>query len=423
MLIAGSWFLPQHVLDALSGALDNWVPPEEQVQAFITRRSRSGGGEDLFLRDEGTARIPIVGMMTKEPSFFFDLFGGGSAVYGDVIEAIHTADGDPDIDRIVLEIDSPGGNVEGFFDLARAVRLTKTRIEAEVTDTALSAAYGIASQTDQITLNNPMGSVGSVGVVTRRFIDESVVRITSTAAPKKAPDAATPEGVAVIQEELDGIHAEFVELIAQGRSAALGRTITAEQVNDTFGSGAVVLGRNALAVDMIDAIASVSTEPTTGAPSPSSTTGVKAMAEPITLESFRAENRSLYNSITEDARAEGVTVGVAQERDRVAAHAVAGEQCGNHKLALKLIGDGSEFSSQVVQAQYLMAGRSAAEDADARADDDAAGGTDDAAAVAARAEADRLAAATGNGDLPDALVESVFSSISGPSASPAASNS
>lgn len=399
MLVVGSWLLPQDRLDALSGAFDNWTPPEEQARLFIQRRSRSGGGEELLVKgDDGTARIPIVGMMTKEPSFFFDIFGGGSAVYGDIIEAIHTADGDPDVDRIVLDIDSPGGNVEGFFDLARAVRLAETRIEAEITDAALSAAYGIAAVTDRIMLNNPMGAVGSVGVVTRRFVDEAIVRITSTAAPLKAPDAGTPEGIKAIRDELDAIHAEFVTIIAQGRTAALGRTVSEEEVNEDFGQGAVVLGRAAVAAGMIDGIASALTDPATGPPSPS--TGANdAMAEALSLSDFRTEHRQLYDSIVTEAKVDGRKEGVDAERDRVTAHITAGEDCGNLKLACELIASGDDFSSQTVQARYMGAGRTAADDADRRADDadaDAGSGAD----AAAQRDGERVAAQAGDGEIP-----------------------
>lgn len=405
MLFAGPWFLPQDIFEVLCASSDQWQPDQEQAQAFITRRSRSGGGEDLFVRgDDGTARIPVVGMLTKEPSFFFELFGGGSSVYGDIVEAIHTADGDPDIDRIVLEIDSSGGDVEGFFELARAISLTDTRIEAEITDAGLSAAYGLAAVADLVTVNNPLARVGSVGVVTRRFIDDHIVRITSTAAPLKSPEADTPEGVAVIRAELDDIHAEFVTIIAQGRSAALGRSITVEQVNAEFGRGAVVLARNALAAAMIDGIASASTG---GAPSPPNptepTTGASANMDLATL---KVEHRGLYENIRAEALEEGEKNGIAKERDRVTAHVTAGKDCGNLELAAELIADGSEFGLQAVQARYLGAGRNAADAADRRADDAPAAGAGGADAAAA-ADADKNKA-DGETIMPEAVVDAVF---------------
>jgi len=407
MILPGVWLMPQHLLDSY-GEIE-WRPTDEEVQAFITRRSRSGGGEDLFLRDdEGTARIPIVGVLTKEPSFFFDLFGGGSSVYGDLIEAVHTADGDPGITRIVLDIDSPGGDVSGLFELVQAIAGTSTPIVAEVTDMAASAAFAVAAATDSIVVNNPMASVGSIGVVTRRFVGEGVVRITSTAAPLKAADAGTPEGVAAIKAELDAIHAEFVTIIAQGRSAALGREVTTEEVNAEFGRGAIVLAGRALAVGMIDGIASASFE--TRNPGRAPDTGAQTMADRLTLESFRADNRELYDSIRTDARAEGHSEGVAVERDRVAAHCVAGGNTGNTALALELIADGSAFSSQAVQARYLGAARNAGDDAARRGDDtdaDPGSGADAAAA----ADAGKAKANTPPGELSDEQVEAIFNEV------------
>jgi ClpP class serine protease len=404
-MFARPWLIPQASLDALvswceRSPLTDAALTDERVAMFIERRSSGRAGGEVFLKDgTGAARIPILGTLTKEPDIFLSLFGGGSSIYGDIIEAIQAADIDPDVNRIVLEIDSLGGDVDGFFEVAAAIRATGTRIEAEVTDNALSAAFGLAAQADQITVNNPMATVGSVGVVARRLVDDQIIRVTSTEAPLKAPDASTPEGVKAIRAELDDIHAEFVTIIAQGRSAATGNEVTEDDVNENFGRGASVIARDALAAGMIDAIGSASTEPATGA-NPATNTGASAMD----LATLRAEHPALCAALI----AEGHTAGVTSERDRVTAHVTAGNACGNLGLAAEMIADGSEFTSQNVQARYMTANRDAA-DAGNRAADDAGADTGSGAdAVEAKAKADTEAKATANGEQPDEFTNSVF---------------
>jgi ClpP class serine protease len=90
---------------------------------------------------------------------------------------------------------------------------------------------------------------GSIGIAASFLVDESIVEIASTEAPKKRPDVSTAEGKAIVREELDAIHEVFVEAIARGRST------TTTNVNRNFGRGAIVLARDAKRAGMIDSIA------------------------------------------------------------------------------------------------------------------------------------------------------------------------
>ena len=67
-----------------------------------------------------TGIIPIVGWIASRPSFWAELVGmtsarGISAVLGEFLE-------DPDVDRIILDVDSPGGEVAGMTELAGEIR-------------------------------------------------------------------------------------------------------------------------------------------------------------------------------------------------------------------------------------------------------------------------------------------------------------
>lgn len=343
----GLWLMSPNKFEALTKFRDSVAIDQNQLAAFIERTSTSADASDLFYAAGGVARVPIIGTLTKTPDFFFSAMGGGNAVYGDIIRAIESADSDPAISRIVLEIDSGGGSVAGFFDAASAISATRTPIEAQVTDMAASAAFGLAAATDKITVNNRMAMVGSVGIVTTQSTSTDRVTVTSTEAPKKSPDAGTDEGLADIRAMLDGVHAEFVGVIAQGRG------ITSAEVNKTFGRGATVIAGDALRAGMIDVINSeVVAESTLSANLETNNM--------LTITELRANHPALF--------AEAVDVGVAQERDRVSAHITYGESCKRLDLAAKFIKDGSALT-QTATAEYMTAGANAAESSAAAAEE------------------------------------------------------
>lgn len=63
----------------------------------------------------GVAIIPIRGLLTKRPGLFTPFFETVS--YEEIRDAIVQAQKDQDVIAILLDIDSPGGEVAGLFDL------------------------------------------------------------------------------------------------------------------------------------------------------------------------------------------------------------------------------------------------------------------------------------------------------------------
>ncbi len=63
-----------------------------------------------------TAIIPIHGILTKKPGTFDDFLGMTS--YEKIQEEIEEALENKEVETITLDIDSPGGEVNGVFDLA-----------------------------------------------------------------------------------------------------------------------------------------------------------------------------------------------------------------------------------------------------------------------------------------------------------------
>jgi len=83
--------------------------------------------------------------------------------YDDIAEQVADADANPNINSILLHIDSPGGTITGLPELAAKLRNVSKPLVAYTEGTAASAAYWIASQADSVLLSES-AEVGSVGV-------------------------------------------------------------------------------------------------------------------------------------------------------------------------------------------------------------------------------------------------------------------
>jgi ClpP class serine protease len=280
---------------------------------------------------EGVARIPIVGVLTPTPDKWAAYFYGSNTAYSDLIPAIDAAQGDPRVTDVEYFIDSPGGTVAGLFETVDAMARVTKPSRAIVGGQAASAAYSLAAQADSIVATGRGSAFGSIGVVQRMAVNGDVVSITSRAAPNKAPDPATEEGRAVIQDQLDQYHALYAQSIADGRG------VSVDKVNTEYGQGSVFLADSALKRGMIDAIAT---------PQPAAS-GAKKGKKAMTL----AELMAAYP----DAYAAAVQVGVSQERDRTSAHLTMGEAAGAMETAVAAILAGDQLTPARV-AEYHAAG-------------------------------------------------------------------
>ena len=383
------WLLENSVLHAIKQAYAAGVVPTfEQQQSFeanhITAFNDNGGSRILTIAGN-SAEIAVKGVLTKAPDFLAMIFGGGNTTYPEIISALAEADQDDNITDATLRIDSPGGNFEGLFDTLDAISKFGKPITAIVSNMCASAAYAIASQTDNITASNHAALIGSIGVAADFRIDENTVTITSTNAPDKRPDVTTEEGKEAVRKQLDAMHDIFVEAIASGRH------VMTDQINANFGQGATVLANEALKRGMIDNVAKPSLS-NVNRPKHKTTakSGINSEDKSMDLATFKTSHPEIYSA----AVAEGVT----GERDRVVAHLTMGEASGDMPTAIGAINDGSIMTA-TLQSKYMAAGMNKA-DTNARGADDV-----DAADAADNADTDDCANAADAADEVVAIVE------------------
>ena len=113
---------------------------------------------------DGIAIIPVTGTLVQRLGSIRPY--SGMTGYDGIRAQLSTAMRDPDVRGIMLDIDSPGGEVAGVFDLTDGIFAARGEkpMWAVLNECAYSAAYAIASACDHITVPRT-GGCGSVGVI------------------------------------------------------------------------------------------------------------------------------------------------------------------------------------------------------------------------------------------------------------------
>ena len=183
----------------------------------------------VTLTDGGIAVVPVLGPLVARSDWLSALFGAIS--YGEVGAAVAAAFADPSARAVLLEIDSPGGEVGGLFDLVETIRGLRAQtgkpLWAVASESALSAAYAIASAADRLYVSRT-GEVGSVGVVAAHRDASGAdamagLKWTLIHAGAKKVDGNPHEPLsprADLQADVDALQDELVALIARNRGLA-----------------------------------------------------------------------------------------------------------------------------------------------------------------------------------------------------------
>lgn len=206
----------------------------------------------------GIAVIPVHGTLVRRALGVEA--ASGLTSYGDIAEQLDQALADPRVNGILLDIDSPGGEAGGVFELADRIRAASSikPVWAHANDSAYSAAYAIAASATRLTLSRTAG-VGSIGVIALH-VDQSVkdakdgVHYTAIYAGEHKNDFSphaplSPQATTALQAEVDRLHTIFVEYVARMRG------IDADAVRAT--EAGLLFAEDAVSTGLADAVVSV----------------------------------------------------------------------------------------------------------------------------------------------------------------------
>lgn len=197
------------------------------------------------------ATLDITGPMFRYANVMTSVSGASS--YDVIRRDLQVALDDPAVTAILLKIDSPGGEVSGADELAKAIRNGKSKkpIFAYVGNMAASAAYWLASQASEIVISET-AMLGSIGVragyqdTSKADVAAGKVEFISSQSPNKRTDLSSDHGRARIQRTIDALADVFIATVAAGRG------VTPDQVQSKFGGGDVLIGAAAVAAGMAD---------------------------------------------------------------------------------------------------------------------------------------------------------------------------
>ena len=228
-------------------------PMEATNKIESSRITTAASTIDLTAMDAvrtGIAVIPIYGSLVKRTVGL--QAESGLTSYASIAEQIDSAVADSGVSGIVLDIDSPGGEAAGVFELSRRIRAAAQQkpIWAVANDAAFSAAYAIAASAERLFITETAG-VGSIGVIALH-VDQSAkdatdgLRYTAITAGEHKNDFSPHAPLSIqahasLQAEVDRLYAIFTDQVAQMRGIKV-QTLRSTQAALFFGEDAVKAG-------------------------------------------------------------------------------------------------------------------------------------------------------------------------------------
>ena len=225
---------------------------------------------------------------------------------------------DPKVTKILLDINSPGGVVNGAIECASIIAKSKKPVYSYIEGMGCSAAYLLASASRKIIMS-PSSEAGSIGVQASWTNMEGFwaklgiqkVYFHSKHSDKKNLSPATKEGAAAEQKLLDETWDLFVGAICKHRG------ITVDTLVEKYGQGEVFLAAEALERGLVDEIVD-DFDACVDKIKPQSWGEGEGMAQEqiTTVEALTAAYPELVAQIKRDERKAGVDEGTKAERAR-----------------------------------------------------------------------------------------------------------
>lgn len=202
---------------------------------------------------DGVAIIPVQGSLAQRVSGLRPY--SGMVGYNQIVALAGMAMADVGVRAILLDVDSPGGEVPGCFDAARKLASFSKRnggkpIVGAANEQACSAGYALLSACDEIYMPET-GITGSIGVWTllvdlTRALDKDGIEVTMVRAgerkarggPYERADKAT---MTKLQNWVEATREQFAALVADHRGLDVADVLATE--GDWFhGDEAMTLG-------------------------------------------------------------------------------------------------------------------------------------------------------------------------------------
>jgi capsid assembly protease len=369
-VVTAPWAVMESTLDEIRAVYEAHLRGEGiDIASVEARLGRPLNNEQKpYQVIDGVAVIPVMGVLAKRANMFMSVSGGASTqMIGDMVDS---AVADPSVKAIALDVDTPGGAVDGVQQVVNKVRAVRgvKPIVAVADGVMASGGYWIGSAADEVFITDLTTVVGSIGVLTthvdtsRQQAAQGIKRTDITAGKYKriasSNEPLSDEGRATLESQVDHLYSVFVDDVAANRG------VPVDTVLSDMADGRVFVGQQAIDAGLVDGVstldavvARLSATPTrAGAARPVQQTQPKGNHR-MDMNTLKTEHTDIYNAVLEEGRAEGRTQGATAERDRILgieAHAYPG-----HEAAIKEMKADGKTTPDQAAARILGAEREA----------------------------------------------------------------
>lgn len=331
------WAIKPEKLEAIQEVLDRRleakdIPGPEEVAAAAAKNTRAKAGEFRYLTvQDGVGVLSVEGVLAKRMNLFMAFSGGSSTEL--LAKEFQAAVIDDKIEAIVLDVDSPGGTVDGTEALANMVYEARGKkpIVAFANGLMASAAYWIGSAADKLYIEET-GEAGSIGVISVHYdfsrydekvgVKRTIIKAGRYKAAGNDTEPLNREAEDYLQAGVDYVYSLFVNAVARNRNASVNAVL------EGMADGRIFIGRQALDAGLVDRIGNLG----------AAVQAARAMVGGSTIKTIKrtevrvmdkatlkAEHPDLYNEVLaegreaglEAGRTEGAQQGAQQERERV----------------------------------------------------------------------------------------------------------
>lgn len=251
---------------AVSNAATGFVPNGRAGSRFLCfeqeMEMEAASGKRKAAAPGSVALIPVRGVISHRMNLMGDISGPGGTSIEKLTADFRQAVGDGNCKAIVLDVDSPGGSVEGVMELAAEIFDARKEkpITAVCNAMACSAAYWLAAAAGDVVCI-PSGQCGSIGVYMMhqdesKALEQDGIKITIIKAGKykaegNPSEPLSPEAYEAFLGKVNDYYGMFVKAVAQYRGASQAA------VRDGFGQGRSLLATDAVKQNLADRVATL----------------------------------------------------------------------------------------------------------------------------------------------------------------------
>lgn len=216
----------------------------------------NGAGQAGDVKTKTVQVIPVLGVMLKYSEEC------GPIGTTDIAKRIENANSNPNIDAIVIKIDSPGGMVDGTQTLTDAIKNTSKPVVAFIDDgMACSAGYWVASACNEIIASQETDVIGSIGVYVtladfKKHYESKGLPIheiysdLSSEKNKNYQDAMNGDYKGIKKNMLNPIAEKFISSVKENRAGKIDTSVADPFKGDTY------MALRAIEIGLIDSVGS-----------------------------------------------------------------------------------------------------------------------------------------------------------------------